>query len=514
MITQTQGILPFRYEAEVATSGMTGLGGLPAYLEMGVVCGLAESIQRHVRVCAGRAQGWSDVQVVMPLVLLNVAGGDCVDDLRLLEKDEGFARLLRRVEWRRLKRRERREMERRWRKERKRTVPSPSVVFRYLSAFHDPAEEKKRVVGRAFIPAANDHLKGLGLVNGDLLAFSQQKAPQPTATLDQDGTLVETWKADALYSYKGDKSYQPVTTYWAEPDMVVNSEFRDGNVPAGWENLRLLREALEVLPQGVMNVYYRGDTASYQHELLRYCAEGKNERFGVIEFAVGVDVTPEFKKAVKGVEKSDWQPLERADGKRTNQQWAEVCFVPSWVGHRKGGPEYRFLAIREPLEQRQLPGLEDHQLPFPTLEMGQVCYKVFGVVTNRTLAGDEVIRWYRGRCGKSEEVHAAMKNDLAGGQLPSGQFGANAAWWGITVLAYNLNSLMKRLAMPEGWAPKRLKAIRFGFIGVAGRVVNHARQLIIRMSASHPAYGLLLGVRRRLRELSTEQRLATAQGPP
>ena len=67
-----------------------------------------------------------------------------------------------------------------------------------------------------------------------------------------------------------------------------------------------------------------------------------------------------------------------------------------------------------------------------------------------------------------------MKNDLAGGQLPSGQFGANTAWWGIVVLAYNLNSLMKRLVMPEGWAPKRLKAVRFGFIHVAGRVVAHA----------------------------------------
>ncbi|MCX5990984.1 MAG: hypothetical protein NTZ04_01420 [Chloroflexi bacterium] len=47
---------------------------------------------------------------------------------------------------------------------------------------------------------------------------------------------------------------------------------------------------------------------------------------------------------------------------------------------------------------------------------------------------------------------------------------ANAAWWGITVLAYNLNSLMKRLVMPEGWAPKRMKAVRFGFINIAGRV--------------------------------------------
>jgi hypothetical protein len=98
-------------------------------------------------------------------------------------------------------------------------------------------------------------------------------------------------------------------------------------------------------------------------------------------------------------------------------------------------------------------------------------------------------------------MHAIMKHDLAGGHMPSGHFGANAAWWEIMVLAFNLNSLMKRLALPEDWEPKRLKAIRFGFINVAGRVVNRSRQLIVRLSGSHPAYQVLLEVRRRLKAL-------------
>ena len=49
------------------------------------------------------------------------------------------------------------------------------------------------------------------------------------------------------------------------------------------------------------------------------------------------------------------------------------------------------------------------------------------MVTNRKDAGDQVIWWLRERCGKSEEVHSVMKNDLAGGQFPSRLFGANAA---------------------------------------------------------------------------------------
>ena len=48
---------------------------------------------------------------------------------------------------------------------------------------------------------------------------------------------------------------------------------------------------------------------------------------------------------------------------------------------------------------------------------------------------------------KGEEVHSVVKEDLAGGRLPSGKFGANAAWWAMVVLAFNLNSALKQLAL-------------------------------------------------------------------
>ena len=373
------------------------------------------------------------------------------------------------------------------------------------------------MAGRAFIPAPNRHLLALGMVNGDLLGFGQQKSPQSQATLDQDASAVETHKEGALFCYLGYKAYQPLTIYWAEQATVVISELRDGNVPASYGNLRQVQEALAVLPKGVVKVYYRGDTASYQRELLQYCAEGKNERFGVIEFAIGVDVTFEFKRAVAEVKAGDWHPLEREVAGKivpTGQEWAEICLVPNWTAQRKDGPTYRFLAIRELLEQAELPGL-DVQLPFPTMAFGEKRYKLFGLVTNRDMPGDELIWWHRKRCGKGEEMHKIMKEDLAGGHLPSARFGANAAWWGIMVLAFNLNSLMKRLVLPKEWAPKRLKAIRFGFINLAGRVVRGARQLVIRLSQSHPAYHLLLEVRRRLRSLwDTADSVGLAHGPP
>ena len=288
----------------------------------------------------------------------------------------------------------------------------------------------------------------------------------------------------------------------------MHSEFRDGNVPAGHQQLRVLKEALGHLPVGVAKVMLRSDTAGYQQELLRYCAEGRDERFGVIEFAVGVDVTAEFHRAVSEVAEEDWHVLHKPGSNRveTGQEWAEVNFVPNWIGHSKNSPEYRFMATRERLIEQPLPAMEGQmKMPFPAMELSnRDWFKVFGVVTNRTLAGDEVIWWSRQRCGKGEEVHSVLKSDLAGGRLPSRLFGANAAWWAIAVLAFNLSSAMKRLVLGGQWVSRRLKAVRFALIALPGRVMRHARRLIIRLSRDHPSYELLLRARQNILALAAE----------
>ena len=155
-----QGVLPYKYEEERSEAGMTALAGLPIYLDLAQwVLGVGDSIRSHVHVREW-GQGWTDEQAVLSLILLNLAGGDCVDDIKILEKDEGFCKILGRVETKGLKRQQRRAMEKRWRKERHRSVPSPSALFRYFEAFHDSEQEKKRQPGRAFIPVAKEPLLG------------------------------------------------------------------------------------------------------------------------------------------------------------------------------------------------------------------------------------------------------------------------------------------------------------------------------------------------------------------
>ncbi len=151
------------------------------------------------------------------------------------------------------------------------------------------------------------------------------------------------------------------------------------------------------------------------------------------------------------------------------------------------------------MEQRVLPGMEQQlSLPFPTMELKSKKYKVFGIVTNMGWDGEKLIHWYHERCGNSERAHAVMKDDLAGGKLPSADFGENAAWWWIMILAFNLNAMMKKLVLGECWQPKKMKLVWFSLINLPARVVKRSRSLIIRLTRKHQSLEMLVEVRKKI----------------
>jgi len=495
-------MLSYEYEAEPTKTQITGYGGLLPYVDLACVLGVLGAIDERVGVCGN--QGWMDRQYILALMLLNLAGGECVEDIGLLEADAGLCRIVRQAERWALPRGQRRQLNKRFRKERSRTFPSPTRLYEYLNAFHDPDQDEQRTHGQAFIPAKGPHLEGLEQVNRALMASVQRYAPTKEATLDTDATIQETHKRQALYCYKGYRAYQPLSVRWAETGLMVRSEFRDGNVPAGYDLLRVLKEALEALPEGIERVRVRSDTAGYQHDVLRFMATGDEGQRQVIEFTVSCDVTPQFRQAVTEVPECGWRPVVRRDGVR--HEWAEVVYVPNKIAYSKRDPTYRYLAIRERLEQGVLEGMEPEAgqlpLPFATVVLEGRAYRLSGIVTNRDEGGEELIHWHWGRCGKSEEAHAIMKGDLAGGQLPSGRFGANAAWWGIVVLAYNLHMAMQMLALPAPLTQKRMKALRFALIALPARLVQRGRQLFVRIKGDHPALGWLWQMRRKISALA------------
>jgi hypothetical protein len=125
----------------------------------------------------------------------------------------------------------------------------------------------------------------------------------------------------------------------------------------------------------------------------------------------------------------------------------------------------------------------------------------FAVVTNRTEDGLTVLQWHREKAGTVEHAHHVLKNELAAAALPSGKFGANAAWFRLNALMYNLLTALKRLTLPGDLRTARPKRLRFLLFNTVGKVVAHARQTLLRLSGALQ-HALLVRVRRKIARLA------------
>jgi len=68
--------------------------------------------------------------------------------------------------------------------------------------------------------------------------------------------------------------------------------------------------------------------------------------------------------------------------------------------------------------------------------------------------------------------------------MPCGRFGANAAWLRLTVISHNVITAMKHLALPKELLKARPKRLRFLIFNTAGRVLHHARKMILRLATT------------------------------
>jgi hypothetical protein len=252
-----------------------------------------------------------------------------------------------------------------------------------------------------------------------------------------------------------------VTVLWAEKDLIVHEEFRDGNVPAQSGNWRVVRAALEQLPAGTEQKFLRGDAGLYEHELLRNLDREK------IGYAISAPLSRELAARIAALPEEAWQQLGRE--RDALRQWAEVDFCPGDGDWRKSGPvPRRYLAIRVLKTQGALFADGSDR-------------RHFAVVTNLDWAGERIIRWHREKAGTIEHAHDVLKNGLAAGAFPSGKFGANAAWFRLNVMLYNLLSLLKRETLPGEFHTAKPKRLRFVLLNTVGRLVRHAGETLLRV---------------------------------
>ena len=250
-------------------------------------------------------------------------------------------------------------------------------------------------------------------------------------------------------------------------------------MPARQAPLPCVRAGFAALPSTVKARYFRGDSACHENGLLTWLAhpDRAQEPGGAIGFAVSAVQTEALAAALRAVSEKQWQTYgTEADG--TLRQWAEVDFVPGLPSERKDAKPLRYVGLRLVKAQGEL--FADGSR-----------YHYHAVITNRALPGDELLRWHRQKAVTIEHVHDEVKNDLGGGRLPSGKFGANAAWFRLVLLAYNVVSAQRALAWGEDLRPARLKRLRLWVYGLSGRMSYTGNTLRLRLHASVEAIARL-----------------------
>jgi hypothetical protein len=435
--------LDYELDVEVGIGAVTAHGGVPALVEHFRSSGAAAAVDGAVSF-KKRKRGLTASQTVESLLALWAAGGEPCEDLDRLRGEDGLSLLLGHA------------------------LPAAQTARDFLDRFEEP-DLPLLGAGASAVREESRGLRGLGEASAAVVADLQRRAPQATATIDLDATVLGSTKRAAKFAYDGQRGYQPVVALWAEQDVILADEFRDGNVSASTGNKRVIERALAALPEGVDQVFLRADSALYDHGLMVMLDQRK------VGFAISVPVSQGLARRMAALDAAAWT-FEREDAAAL-RHWAELDYLPEGAITQKDGAvrRLRYLAIRIAKTQGEL-----------FADGTQV--KHFCVVTNRDdpEGGDagDLLRWHRGKAGTVEHAHDVLGNELAAAALPSQKFGANAAWFRMNVILYNLMSAFKRLGLPQEFHAIRPKRLRFLVLNTLARLVCHARERLLRCAGA------------------------------
>ena len=359
---------------------------------------------------------------------------------------------------------------------------------------------------------------GLAAVTGRMLEMLP--APRAAAltdapvTIDLDTTDVEVYgrkKRGVAYNHQGQRVGRPHVATWAEAEIVLAADLGDGTDDPRATAPDLLRRALASLPERARasgRVAVRADAGYFAGALARVAHEAH------IGFAIGAKRIAPLWRLLAGIAEDDWHDATGMDG----AQVAVAEYCPDWW------PANTALLVRRVLldpaqvsadprsRRRRTLHPDQRALPFPELARAGAIYAYSFILTSLDVSSpDKAIaaeHWYRHRT-TVENIFRDSKLGAALRHLPSGYLQVNLAWmWGALLaasMAAWLHQLTARTAgedIMHGHGARGGKAmiatLRWRLIAVPGRLIRHARHLILRLP---PGHGLLPEVLARLRDL-------------
>ena len=359
---------------------------------------------------------------------------------------------------------------------------------------------------------------GLAAVTGRMLALLA--APRAAAlaggpvTIDLDTTDVEVYgrkKRGVAYNHQGQRVGRPHVATWAETEIVLAADLGDGTDDPRATAPDLLRRALACLPAAARasgRVAMRADGGYFAGALARAAHDEK------IAFAIGAKRIAPLWRLLAGIAGDDWHDAIEMG----NAQVAVAEYCPDWW---PAGT--RLLVRRVALEPEQVSAdprsrrrrtlhPDQRDMLFPELAQQPAIYAYSFILTNLDVSTpDKAVaaeHWYRHRT-TVENIFRDSKLGAALRHLPSGYPQVNLAWMWGALLAASMAAWLHQLTghtagrdILAGHGVRGGKAmiatLRWRLIAVPGRLIRHARHLILRLP---PGHSLLPEILARLRDL-------------
>jgi Transposase DDE domain group 1 len=297
-----------------------------------------------------------------------------------------------------------------------------------------------------------ENLAGLARISRELIARAEAIDAPHRVVLDMDSTEIPVYGRQEQSAYNGhfeSTCYHPLLLFNGEGDCLA-AKLRPGNVHSadGWEEL-LLPEIDRQQTQG-KEVAFRGDAAFAKPELYE-ALEGRNVRY-----AIGLPANNNLERKITELLT---RPVGRPSYKPLVRYKSFLYQAASWSRARRVVAKVEF-------------------------HFGELCPRVGLIVTNLTASNRAVVRFYNKR-GTAEQWIKEGKQAVAMTRLSCHRFHANEVRLWLSVIAYNLGNLWRRLALPASIGKWSLTSLQQRLVKTGGRLIKHARYYWLLLAESH-----------------------------
>jgi hypothetical protein len=316
--------------------------------------------------------------------------------------------------------------------------------------------------------AAEENFAGLAAVNRELIAKAEAVDSPQRVVLDMDSTEIPVYGQQEQSAYNGhfeSTCYHPLLLFNREGDCLA-AKLRPGNVHSAddWEEL-LLPEIDRQQKLG-KDVVFRADAAFAKPEIY----EALEERG--VKYAIRI---PSNDNLERDIAELLTRPVGRPSNKPVVRYKSFLYQAESWKTARRVVAKVEF-------------------------HCGELFPRVGFIVTNLETDSRAVVRFYNKR-GTAEQWIREGKQAVKMTRLSCHRFRSNEVRLWLSVVAYNLGNLWRRLVLPLRVGRWSLTSLQQRLVKTGGRLIKHARYYWLLLAEGHLTRRLFGSMVRRMAAL-------------